>query len=89
MADCIKGLELCRGFFFEAAQPILQKHFPYLVYSAGLIGYGSDVLDYDTRILLAVSLRLQASFEKACRVCGASDILRHGGLNEQISRGDA
>ena len=50
MADCIKGLDLCRGFFFEAAQPILQKHFPHLSYSAGLIGYGSDVLGYDDEV---------------------------------------
>ena len=47
MAEFIKGLDLCRGFFHEAAEPILERHFPELRYSAGLIGYGSDVLGYD------------------------------------------
>lgn len=47
MAEFIKGLELCRGFFADAAKPILDEYFPDLCYSAGLIGYGSDVLGYD------------------------------------------
>lgn len=47
MAEFIKGLDLCRGFFFEAAKPVLDRYFPGLRYSAGLIGYGSDVLGYD------------------------------------------
>lgn len=44
MNDFIKGLELCEGFFDECAKPIIDKYFPDLQYSAGLIGYGSDVL---------------------------------------------
>ena len=47
MTEFIKGLDLCRGFFLEAAKPVLDRHFPSLRYSAGLIGYGSDVLGYD------------------------------------------
>lgn len=47
MADFIKGKDLCRRFFFEAAQPVLTREFPGLEYSAGLVGYGSDVLGYD------------------------------------------
>lgn len=50
MNQFIKGLALCEGFFNEAAKPILSKHFPNLQYSAGLIGYGSDVLGYDDAI---------------------------------------
>lgn len=50
MAEFIKGLELCRGFFFDVAKPILEKHYPALQYSAGLIGYGSDVLGYDDAV---------------------------------------
>ena len=46
----IKGLELCEGFFFDIAKPILDKHFQSLPYSAGLIGYGSDVLGYDDEV---------------------------------------
>lgn len=50
MAEFIKGLDLCREFFFEAAKPILDRNFPELKYSAGLIGYGSDVLGYDDEV---------------------------------------
>lgn len=50
MAKFIKGLELCEGFFNECAKPIIDKYFPNLQYSAGLIGYGSDVLGYDDEI---------------------------------------
>jgi hypothetical protein len=47
MLKFIKGLELCQKFFNEAAKPILEQHFTNLQYTAGLIGYGSDVLGYD------------------------------------------
>lgn len=46
----LKGLELCRGFFEEEAKPILDKYYPNLKYSVGLIGYGSDVLGYDDQV---------------------------------------
>lgn len=46
----MKGLDLCRGFFFEAAKPIIDQCFPGLAYSAGLTGYGSDVLGYDDAV---------------------------------------
>ena len=45
--EFIPGKELCRRFFNEEVQPILQRHFPDLCCSAGLLGYGSDVLGYD------------------------------------------
>lgn len=44
----VPGLELAGGFFREAVQPILAQHFPGLTFSAGLIGYGSEVLGFDT-----------------------------------------
>lgn len=50
MTEFIPGKELSRGFFAEAAQPLLQRYFPDLRYSAGLLGYGSDVLGYDDAI---------------------------------------
>lgn len=43
----IKGADLCRSFFSEVVRPVLDEHFPKLSYSAGLLGYGSDVLGYD------------------------------------------
>lgn len=46
----MRGLSLCREFFFEAAKPVLDACFPDLAYSAGLIGYGSDVLGYDDAV---------------------------------------
>ena len=50
MAAFIKGKELCRGFFEQVAKPILDRRFPGLEYSAGLLGYGSDVLGYDDAV---------------------------------------
>lgn len=48
MTPFIPGFELNRAFYVEVVQPLLAARFPELVYSAGLIGYGSDVLGYDT-----------------------------------------
>ncbi len=48
MPDFIPGLQLSEAFYREAVAPILDAHFPGLVYAAALIGYGSDVLGYDT-----------------------------------------
>ena len=44
----IPGLTLNRRFYFEVVRPLLAQHLPELVYSAALIGYGSDVLGLDT-----------------------------------------
>jgi hypothetical protein len=46
----IKGLELNKGFYIDVVKPLLEKKYPDLVYSAVLLGYGSDVLGYDTEI---------------------------------------
>src|SRR3954470_1909402 len=48
MPDFISGLELCGRFYAEAVRPILDQHFPALRYSAAVIGWGSEVLGYDT-----------------------------------------
>jgi hypothetical protein len=48
MPRFIPGLELNRMYYREAVAPILATHFPRLKYSAALIGYGSDVLGYDS-----------------------------------------
>lgn len=50
MAKFIKGMDLCENFFIEVTKPILDEFFPDLQYSAGLIGYGSDVLGYDDEV---------------------------------------
>lgn len=47
MHEFVPGKILCRQFFLKAVEPILSRHFPDLAYSAGLLGYGSDVLGYD------------------------------------------
>ena len=44
----IPGLELSRLLYAEAVRPILDAHFPGLAYSASLVGFGSDVLVFDT-----------------------------------------
>lgn len=50
MPAFIPGRELCRDYFFEIAKPILNTYFPDLCYTAGLLGYGSDVLGYDDEV---------------------------------------
>ncbi len=44
----VPGLRLNRIFYFDTVRPLINQHFPGLVHSAALVGYGSDVLGYDT-----------------------------------------
>ena len=46
--DFLPGLDLSEALYEEAVKPVIDKHFPELVYSAARIGHGSDVLGYDT-----------------------------------------
>ncbi|MFX1481932.1 MAG: DUF4037 domain-containing protein [Promethearchaeota archaeon] len=46
--DFVPGLVLSEAFYKEAVKPVIDKHFPNLVYSAARIGKGSDVLGFDT-----------------------------------------
>ena len=65
MPKFIPGLKLCELFYKKEVGPILTKEFPRLRYSAALIGWGSEVLGFDTplsrdhhwgpRVLLFVS----------------------------------
>ncbi len=48
MAHFVPGLKLNRAFYREEVVPILAANFARLKYSAALIGYGSDVLGYDS-----------------------------------------
>ncbi len=48
LPEFIPGMELCERFFRRAVQPILAKRFPELAYSAARLGWGSDVLGFDT-----------------------------------------
>lgn len=48
MTEFIPGIVLSKRFFFEAVKPILDTKMSDLKYSAGLIGYGSEVLGFDT-----------------------------------------
>lgn len=50
MTRFIPGLELNKFFYQEAVKPILELYFSGLRYSAALIGYGSDVLGFDTSV---------------------------------------
>ena len=48
MPGFIPGLELNRQYYETCIKPIVEQDFPGLRYGAALIGYGSDVLGYDT-----------------------------------------
>ncbi len=49
MPSFIPGLELNRQFFSSVVKPILDTNYPELKYSAARIGFGSDVLGFDTK----------------------------------------
>jgi len=44
------GLKLCRLFYEGEVRPILEREFPALSYSAAVIGWGSEVLGFDTAV---------------------------------------
>lgn len=46
----VPGLKLSKLYYQEIVKPILDKEFPDLKYSTALIGWGSEVLGYDTKI---------------------------------------
>lgn len=48
MPDFIPGLKLGELFYQEAVRPALERRFPGLCHSAGIIGSGSEVLGFDT-----------------------------------------
>lgn len=48
MPEFIPGLELSKYFFLEAIQPLMAEKFPDLCYSAARLGWGSDVMGFDT-----------------------------------------
>jgi hypothetical protein len=48
MPKFIPGLKLCEFFYQKEVRPILSKEFTNLRYSAALIGWGSEVLGFDT-----------------------------------------
>src|SRR6516162_8128930 len=48
MPQFIPRVQLNRLFYREVVAPVLASAFPRLRYSAALIGYGSDVLGYDS-----------------------------------------
>jgi hypothetical protein len=48
MPKFISGIELNQIYYWEAVRPILDAHFPGLPHAAALLGYGSDVIGFDT-----------------------------------------
>ncbi len=48
MVEFVQGLHLSERYYQQAVRPILNRHFPTLEHAAGLIGWGSEVLGYDT-----------------------------------------
>jgi hypothetical protein len=50
MPKFIPGLKLSKLFYQKEVRPILNKEYPKLRYSAAVIGWGSEVLGFDTDI---------------------------------------
>jgi Domain of unknown function (DUF4037) len=49
-APFVPGIELGRRLYVETVRPLLDRHLPGLVHSAGLLGHGSEVLGFDTEM---------------------------------------
>jgi hypothetical protein len=50
MSEFVPGLKISQQFYEKIVAPIIQQDFPNLVYSAALIGPGSEVLGFDTAL---------------------------------------
>ena len=50
MPAFVPGLQLSELYYKEAVQPIMESNFPGVKYTAGLLGWGSDALGYDTPV---------------------------------------
>lgn len=47
-AEFVPGITLARRYYTEVVRPLLDRHAPGLDHAAGLLGWGSDVLGYDS-----------------------------------------
>ncbi len=45
------GLKLSERFFTEAGRPLINKYFPDPTYTSARLGWGSDVIGFDTPIM--------------------------------------
>jgi len=43
------GLQLAREYYTQVVRPLLERAYPGLAYSAGLLGWGSEVLGFDSQ----------------------------------------
>jgi hypothetical protein len=50
MSAFIRGCDLSRRFYLELIQPLLAKQLPHARYAAAFVGYGSDVLGFETQM---------------------------------------
>ena len=81
MPDFIPGLELSRLFYEEAVKPLLDTDFPALRYDAALIGFGSEVLGFDT------AMSRDHSWGPRLRLfLSADDLPRYGAAVDQALR---
>lgn len=84
MPEFVPGLKLCRLFYQQEIAPVLSRHFPRLRYSAALIGWGSEVLGFDTpmssdhhwgpRVLLFLNRRDQVQLKEKIKQILADEL---------------
>ena len=84
----VKGLKLSELFYWEAVRPILDEHYPGLPHAAARIGFGSDVLGFDTPQSMdhdwGPKLTLFLSPEDEERLADAIDETLSGALPREI-----
>lgn len=82
MSQFMAGLELSERYFVELVQPLINRHFPGLKYAAALIGYGSEVLGFDT------AMSMDHAWAARMQLFIAEDELASGGKIDEMLRAE-
>lgn len=80
MPTFMPGLELAERYYQGLVQPLLRTHFPGLRYAAALIGYGSEVLGFDTPMSMdhawAPRMQLFLAQDETGQASGVDEMLK-------------
>jgi hypothetical protein len=73
----LPGKTLSKEFYHECVQPIIERRFPQLSYTAGLLGPGSDVLGFDDQMSMDHEWgpRVQLFVEESCSTADRRQIV--------------
>jgi hypothetical protein len=89
MPEFIQGCELSRRFYVELIQPLLAERLPHARHAAAFVGYGSDVLGFETEMSMDHGWCARASIfltdEDHARHASALDAMFHERIPAQFA----